>query len=990
MSSQENVLLQISKNYKDFDLASSREIDELRSTLYELVHVPTGAQIMHLANEDHENVFCLSFRTLPNSSSGVAHILEHTVLCGSEKYPIKDPFFAMNRRSLNTYMNALTGTDFTCYPAASQVPKDFYNLLGVYVDAVFKPLLKETSFLQEGHRLEFSQPGDPLSELVFKGIVFNEMKGSMASAEARLWKGMMQHLFPDTSYGFNSGGDPKMIPQLKYEELIAFYETYYHPGRCLFYFYGNLPLTQHLDFLRENVFKNVSQVPPLPPIPMQARFTKPASTKISYPIIPGENDGEKTLLAFGWLTCHIKDHQDAMALQVLDLVLMGTDAAPLKHALLRSGLCKQADSYIDTDINELPFVLICKGCRAENAPALSKLLFDTLKKIAKEGIPQKLIEAVIHQLEFSRSEIGGGHYPFGLALFMRSALLKQHGVQPEDGLMIHTIFDALRRWTEDPSYLPSLLQKYLIENPHRVDLILEPDPSLAEKESEQEKNTLAEIRSQLSPDQVKEIIEKTEELAEIQKKQENENVEILPKVTLQDVGKQSRDFALSKETFHTIEVFHHECFTNKIVYADLVFDLPDIPEKELPLLRLFTTLLPELGNGGRDYKSTLEYIQEHTGGIGCSLSLHQQASDFHEFKPTLGLRGKALHRNIEKLFPLMREMITSADFTDAARIKELLDQHHTSLENSLNHNPLKYASNLSASNISIPSRISNYWHGLDYVLAIRKIVAAFNDTPLGLIDFFKSLQQRVLGLQGAHLILSCDDDAFSLIKKEGYFGLDEISCKPFDAWKGDYALAKVQSQGRMISAPVAFTSLTYTSLPYVHPHAPLLNIASHLFENKTLHKRVREQSGAYGAGASSNALAGQFSFYSYRDPHIASTVQAFKESVEKIAQGQFNERDLEDAQLGILQGMDAPVPPGSRGLIPYSWKLSGRTLDIRQAYRDNLLNAKRSDVQQVVAKHLIPQLNQGTLVTFADAALLQKENKLLSMFGEPELPLFSV
>ena len=344
----------VGDRYGHFVVTRLKEIPEIQSTLIELEHEPTGAQILQIANDDDENLFNLSFRTHPAKSNGVAHILEHTVLCGSRKFPVRDPFFSMSRRSLNTFMNALTGPDFTCYPASTQVTKDFYNLLEVYLDAVFHPTLSKLSFLQEGHRLEFLKPDDPNSPLVFKGIVFNEMKGAMASPDARLSEAIMQALYPDLTYGFNSGGEPHEIISLTYEELKAFHAKFYHPSRCLFYFYGNLPIEKHLDFLQKHALDKVAKQPPLPFLPAQPRFSSKVTVKCPYPIYEEEEIAKKSLVGMAWLTCSILDQEELLALTVLDVVLSGTDAAPLKMALLKSGLCKQADSSIETEMSDIP------------------------------------------------------------------------------------------------------------------------------------------------------------------------------------------------------------------------------------------------------------------------------------------------------------------------------------------------------------------------------------------------------------------------------------------------------------------------------------------------------------------------------------------------------------------------------------------------------------------------------------------------------------
>ncbi len=502
------------EKYRGFAVKRILPLTELRAQLLELEHESTGATVMHIANDDPENLFCLSFQTLPHNSNGVAHILEHTVLCGSKKFPVKDPFFAMTRRSLHTFMNALTGSDFTCYPAASQVEKDFYNLLNVYLDAVFHPNLRKESFWQEGHRLEFVK-----DTLEWKGIVYNEMKGALISPETRLWHYIMEGLVPGLPYAYISGGDPKIIPTLTYEELRAFHDQYYHPSRCLFFFYGNLPLKKHLDFLDANCLKDVAKKPPLSPLPVQSRWKQPKELKGFYPTTETDELEKKCYVSFAWLTVPIHDQETALALTLIDAILMETDASPLKYALLQSGLCVTADAFIDTEMSELPYVIICRGCREKDASAIEDLILKALQDVVFDA---ELIEAALHQLEFSRTEIVGDQSPFGLTLFFRSALAKQHNCPPENALLIHQLFDSLRKRIADPAYLPSLVKKYLIDNPHRLRVVMEPDPHLISKEEETEKLLLREIESKLTPEAKQEVLSRTERLHQYQKEIEGQ------------------------------------------------------------------------------------------------------------------------------------------------------------------------------------------------------------------------------------------------------------------------------------------------------------------------------------------------------------------------------------------------------------------------------------------------------------------------------------
>lgn len=971
------------QTYHDFLLTKVIEIKELQCTLRELTHIPSGAQVIHIDNDDPENLFCISFKTLPYNSNGVAHILEHTVLCGSRKFPVKDPFFAMTRRSLNTFMNALTGSDFTCYPAATQVEKDFYNLFDVYIDAVFHPLLKEASFLQEGHRLEFSDSQNPSSPLENKGIVFNEMKGSLSSADARLWHAMMEHLCPNLPYAYNSGGDPKVIPQLTYQELLSFHEAYYHPSRALFFFYGNLPLKKHLDFISEKILKNTPKQPPLPPIPLQKRFTQGVYKELSYPSHETEDTSAKTLIAFGYLTTPLIDQKEVLALSVLDSILMDTDASLLKMPLLQSGLCIHADAYMDTEMSEVPWIFVFKGCQKEHAEKLQVVFKQSIEKIIQKGIPAHLIESAIHQLEFTRTEISGESAPFGLTIFMRSALAKQHGCPPENSLTIHAHFEELRKAVKDPHYLTNLLKKYLLDNPHFVRIVMNPDPTLSSKELSEEKSKLQELRNSLNQEAIQKLLIQAELLAKYQKETETQSIDCLPKVNLDDVPLFSHQFALHEEKIGKLHVYHHACFTNQILYADLVFDLPQISASDLPYVQLLLTLLPEIGAGKRDYAANLEYIHAHTGGVGASASLHIQVTDPEVTSPTVSIRGKSLYRKASHLFALLADMATSPSFSDKKRIKELIQQTNTSLQNRLSRQALRYAIQLSLSGFSSPSYIADQWYGWGYYKMIQSLSQNLDKELPKLIEKLIYLKDTLLGLGNPHLVLSCDASMYKQLVKEQFYGLCNLPFKSFNPWDGHYPLTPTPRQARTIASPVAFIADSYKTIHYLHPHAPALSAATHLFENKILHKKIREQGGAYGSGASYSPLQGHFHFHSYRDPHIAKTLHTFQEAIASIAEGAFDARDLEEAKLGMIQQWDTPVAPGHRAALAYAWERENKTHARRQAFREHFLALSPKDITKAVEQELLTKKEEGVVVCFAGKELIEKENILLAKEGKP-------
>jgi len=973
------------QKYRDFAVVNVQPIDELQATLRELIHLPTGAMVMHIENDDPENLFCLSFKTLPNSSDGAAHILEHTVLCGSRKYPVKDPFFSMSRRSLNTFMNAMTGSDFTCYPAATQVEKDFYNLLEVYLDATFHPLLKEESFLQEGHYLALSDPENMNSPLLFKGIVYNEMKGALSSVDSRLWHRMTSLLVPDLPYAHNSGGDPKEIPNLTYKELIEFHEAFYHPSRCLFYFYGNFPLEKHLDFLEEHALKGVHKLPPIDGIGHQKRFTEPVKKRETYPVSETDDLENKVIHSFGWLTTPLLNQEDVLALTILDSVLMDTDASPLKKKLLETKLCIQADCYLDVEMSEVPLMMIFRGCQEEKVDELEKALFDILATIAKEGIPFSLVEASIHQLELSRTEIGGDHSPFGLTLFWRSGLAKQHGCAPEHALVVHSLFEELVKKAKDPHFFTPLIEKYLLNNPHMVRLSYVPDPSLQAKETEEEIKRLEEIRKGLSDRELAKIVEQTKNLEAFQASGKKEPLDCLPKVTLADIPAETREFPLAEHKQKNLEIFHHDVFTNHIVYADLLFDLPNLSPEELLDFQLFLTFWPELGVGDRDYAENLEYAHAHTGGVGAYSSLYVQATDPTNCRPSIQLRGKALTRKIDKLFPLLKEMVTRPRFDEKERIAELIKKLATAKQNRLPQNALRYAAQLTFCANSIPSYINQLTHGLDFYTHVQSLAAGLPGSLDSFIQRLTALKDKLLAVGTPQLVLSCDEDLYSLVDKEGFFGLPNLQTRSGSTWAPDYILPEVKDQARVIASPVAFTAQGYKTVPYHHEDAPALLVATHLFENKVLHHRIREQGGAYGAGASYNPLYGNFYFYSYRDPHLAHTLRTFDQAISDIAAKEFNENDLEEAKLGVIQQFDTPTSPGYRASAAYGWHRGGKNRQMRQDFRDNLLALGSDQVTAAIKTHLMEQ--SSTVATFAGQELLDKELPLVDHRSLEILPI---
>lgn len=963
----------LSQKYKNFVFTKVVPLQEINCILYELTHTPTGASILHIAADDPENVFCLSFRTYPNSDNGVAHILEHAVLCGSKRFPVKDPFFSMNRRSLNTFMNALTGADTTCYPAASQVEADFYNLLDIYLDAVFYPELKQLSFLQEGHRLEFEDPEDPLSRLQYKGIVFNEMKGSLNNPESRLWHAINRALFPDNLYRYNSGGDPKVIPTLTYEELKQFHETYYHPSQCLFYFYGNFHLEKHLDFIEDKVLKDTQKKEKLPLINQQPRAKKRQKRTAFYPAT--HEDEEKSFISFSWLTTPITDVVETLALCLLDAILMENDASPLKLAVQQSNLTIQADSLLETDMSEVPYVIVCRGCKATSADELEKILFKELKQIAKKGIPQKSIDAVFHQFELSRLEIASDFGPYGLTLFMRSGLLKQHGLQPEDALMVHSLLKQLQTLLSDPNYLPQLIKKHFIDNHHYVRLTMSPDTQLAQQEIDEEKKQLEAIEKKLTKADKEHIVGTALSLMQFQEKQED--LDCLPKLSLRDIPKDVVHFPLQYRGIDQLALYTHETFTNGVNYADIVFDLYETPQSDLHILKLFISIITEIGSGIRNYKETLEFIQSFTGGIHCSIALNPLYTAPNLLRPTLSLHGKCLEKYTDHLFGILKDTMLLPSLDDHVRIKELILQTYTYLHDHINRSALGYAIKSALAPFSEHNHVINQISGLPYYQFIKDLAENIDEQLPKVIAQLGAVKEKLFHLNNPHLIMTTNASTIDHLHKKEFYKIPRIASSPFQPWVGNYSPQQKSHEGKIIASSVAFTVKAYSVFHYQHPLSGPLFVATLIMENKILHQKIREQGGAYGSGATYYPLTGSCYFYAYRDPNLSSTLEAFDLAIRTIGAGKFSDRDLFEAKLGVIQGFDQPISIGARGSATYFFERKGLTQKVRQNYRNSILEATHQDVARATKEAF--ETCEGQISVFSSKEFFSREKSTCSL-----------
>ena len=941
-----------------FKLIRKQKIDSLNLEAQEYVHDDTGARHFHLASEDSNNVFMIGFATVPQDSTGVAHILEHTALCGSKKFPVRDPFFMMIRRSLNTFMNAMTSSDWTAYPFASQSKKDFDNLLEVYLDAVFFPRLDPLDFAQEGHRVEFEILDDPESDLVFKGVVFNEMKGAMSSPISQLWQASNSALFPTTTYHYNSGGDPEVIPDLTYEQLREFHAEHYHPSNAVIITYGNFPVEEHQKNIHNWALSKFDKKDLDFSVPDEKRFSKPKQIIIPY-ALDAEGDEtstkEKTHVVVHWLLGRITDLESMMNVQLLTGVLLDNSASPLRLALEKTDLANAPSDLcgLDNSSHEATFICGVEGTDPDKADDIEKLILDVLKDVAENGVPQEMVEAVLHQFELEQREITSGHTPYGLRLAGQVLPMALHRGDPLAALDIDPLLNDLHEKIKDPAFIKNLATQALLENQHRLRVTMVPDTELSAKKNAQEAQRLAELKARLSEAEKQQIIKLTKELEARQNAEDNP--EILPKVGLEDVpndipipiGKESRCLNRRSTWFNET--------TNGLVYESIILPLPEMDAKETALLSLYTDCLTELGAGEQDYLQIQAQQSAVSGGVHASLSIRGTVDDTQKINSFLRMGVSGLNRNHRQFAELIHTMFTEPRFDESDRIKELIAQYRASREASITSHGQTLAMVAAASGLNPSAKLGHQWSGL---LGIQKLITLDEDfeSEKNIEIFAKtldSIHQKILSASSELLIVAEQKEHPMIESDLTSLWTDQIS-NSTDLFKIDFSPEKIR-QGWLTSTQVNFCAKAYAAVPSGHADAIALTVLGRFLHNGYLHTAIREKGGAYGSGASYDSGTGAFRFFSYRDPRITETLNDFDRSIAWLLESKHEYRQLEEAILGVISAIDRPNSPAGEAVQTHLLNLHGRTPEYRRANRKAVLDVTIDDLKRVAEKYLQPE-----------------------------------
>ena len=963
-----------------FELLSSRRIDSLNLTLEDYRHRGTGARHFHFAADDDNNAFMVAFRTIPQDSTGVAHILEHTSLCGSRHFPVRDPFFMMTRRSLSTFMNAFTASDWTAYPFATQSPKDYDNLLRVYLDATFFPNLDELDFLQEGHRIEFSEPDNAQSPLEFKGVVYNEMKGAMSSPVQRIWQDLQSTLFTNNTYHYNSGGEPMAIPDLTHEQLKAFHASHYHPSNAMFMTYGNLDVAGHQATMEDKVLSQFAAQASDFTIAPAERFDAPKSVSSRF-ATDEQSDEPRAQVVLAWLLGETSDPDATLDAQMLASALLDNSASPLRKALETTELGSAPSDLCGFEDGMTEGVFVCglEGCRAEDAQAIEALILSVIEDVAENGVPQSQLEAILHQIELSQREVGGGHFPYGLQLMVKALPPALQQIDPVKVLDLDPVLSRLNESIQNPDYIRDLARRCLLDNPHRVRMTATPDTGFAEEEAAAEQRRLERIESGLSDADRQHIIEMT---VKLRARQESEDdPELLPSVSVEDAPEELKIPGPKTHELSGAPLAYYPVGSNGIVYQHVIVTLPTLDATLIDDLPLFCDCLNEVGTGSLDYLQAQERQAAVSGGISARLSVRSPASDLLVLNGYMVLSGKALHRNAEAFFELIHDTFNDARFDETGRLRELVAQIRAHRESSVTQAGHRLAMQAAAASTSAYAALTHRWDGLEGTRRLIRLDNALKDELAlqQLADNFQRIREAVLGAPRQFLLVG-EAEHFSEHQAalSARWPSNPIANMPsrFNVETN----ASTVNAGWTTSTQVNYCAKAYMTVPQTHEDAAALTVLGHFLRNGYLHRAIREQGGAYGGGAAFATDSGTFRFYSYRDPRFAETLDDFDRSLAWLQEGKHDARGVEEAILGVISDIDRPDSPAVEAVSAWYGSLHGRTPALRREFRQRVMNVTLSDLQRVGETWLKPSRAHTAVIT--DAQRLNAYNE-----AHPQSPL---
>jgi Zn-dependent M16 (insulinase) family peptidase len=952
-----------------FELIRQETIPEVSSEARLYRHKKTGAEVLSLANDDENKVFGITFKTPPEDSTGVAHILEHSVLCGSRKYPVKKPFVELLKGSLHTFLNAMTFSDKTAYPVASQNLQDFYNLVDVYLDAVFFPLITEDTFRQEGWHYELESSQAPM---VYKGVVFNEMKGAYSSASAVLSKKSQLSLYPDTTYGVNSGGDPTAIPDLTYEYFKNFHAKYYHPSNARIVFYGDDNPEERLSILDEYLGQ-FDRIEVKSQIGTQPRFSDPKRIVETYAANEAELGKKTSMMTVNWMIDEQTEPGAVLALNVLEHILVGTAAAPLRKALIDSGLGEgMTGSGLVEDMKQPFWTVGLKGIDEKDVDLVETLILGTLEKLSVEGIDKETVEAAINSLEFAMRENNTGSFPRGISLMFRSMRTWLHDGDPLEPLSFEAPLSALKqRLADGERVFEELIRQQLIDNRHRTTVLLMADTKQAAREAAEERAKLDVAQQTMTPEAIEIVKQTTEKLKALQDTPDDPSeLAKIPTLTLADLPRTNKPIPIEREAIAGVRTFTHPLATNGVLYLDFGFDMHALPGNLLPLIPLFSRALLQTGTSTQDFVSLTQRIGRSTGGIGFQ-RINSTRTDGASTAAWLVLRGKAVPDKIEELLAIIRDVLTDAQLGNRDRIRQMVLEAKAGFESSLAGMGNGIVGMRLRAQFNESDWASEQMGGVSNYFFLRELSKRIDSDWPGVEAQLEQL--RSLLLHRGHMVVNVTADG-SLIDAarpqiESFLGELPASGPTGSGW--GFAQS-ARSEGLTFPGQVNYVAKGADLKAFGFTPSGGTAVAIKHLNTTYMWDKVRVQGGAYGGSSSFDIFSRGFAFTSYRDPNLLGTIDNYDKAASFLRQA-VSEQDLTRSIIGVIGAVDAYRLPDAKGFVSMVWELLGDTDEARLARREQILGASNADFA-ALADALDQVAKYGRVVVLGSEAAIKAAN----------------
>jgi hypothetical protein len=964
-----------------FELLREEDVPELASRARIYRHLRTGAEVLSLENEDENKVFGITFRTPPTDSTGVAHILEHSVLCGSRKYPLKEPFVELIKGSLKTFLNAFTFPDKTCYPVASQNTNDFYNLIDVYLDSVFHPRLTPQIFAQEGWHYELESPGDPL---VYRGIVFNEMKGAYGSPDNLLYRYSQQALFPDNAYGVDSGGDPRSIPDLTYEQLKAFHEAYYHPSNARIFFYGDDDPETRLRIINEYL-KEFAPLEIDSSVALQEPYTSPHRVEHTYRVDQDDPEQQKNQMTVNWLLNDTTDTSSVLALSILEHILIGSPGSPLRKALLDSGLGETltGGGYHD-DLRQGYFSIGMKGIKYADVDAIEELILQTLNDLATNGIERATIGAAINTIEFRLRENNTGSMPRGLIAMIRSLTSWLHESDPLAPLAFEKPLSGIKtKIAEGAPFFENLIRELFLNNLHRATVVLRPDPEQGQRETAAEKARLAAARAELSEAQIQALIEQTEELKAMQVRPDPpEALATIPSLDLDDLERENKTIPLELGEQQGVRVLYHDLPTSGIIYLDVGLDLHTLPQELLPYAALLGQTLLELNTEKEDYVKLSQRIGRRTGGIRIS-DMVAAVHGTPESQAWLMLRGKANPAQGAELLAILRDILLTVQLDDRERFRQLVLKARANRETAIVPRGHGFVNLRLSACFNEADWADEQMNGISYLFFLRQMLKDIEEDWPGVLARLEQVRHTLVSRSAMICNVTVDSDNWSRFapQLDEFLGSMPAPAAERVAWAPDYSSG---FEGLIIPSQVNYvgkgTNLYQSGYTYHGSAAVALKYlrTSHLWE------RIRMQGGAYGAFCSFGRHSGVMRYLSYRDPNLTNTLNAYDEAGAFLRGAPLDETAVTRSIIGTIGEMDAYQLPDAKGYTSLTRYLRNVSEEERQRIREEVLGTTAEHIR-AFADVLDYVRDHGTVMVLGSRDAISAANTSFEQAGQRTL-----